>query len=188
MTVGALEQTPVTLVAKRGETGLLDLKGYGYGRFMALIAITLDTKSGFTLMAGPAGCTLLHLGHGRALIVGSGIKQLVVAVATGIHAEMTLMAKTGIVSKQDLFGRMAFAAAFYAKGGLVIMAGATRLALLHVSHGKALGSHASAQNGIMAVTAGKQTPVPGMTEVYNSGILDLKGNIRGGDWMTPFAI
>lgn len=84
------------------------------------------------------------------------------------------MTETGIVSKQDLFDRVTFTAAFYAKGGLVIMAGAARLTLLHVSHGEALGRHTSAENDIMAVTAGKQTSVSGMTEGYNSGILDLK--------------
>lgn len=31
MAVGTLEQTPVTLVTERGDTGLLNLKGYGYG-------------------------------------------------------------------------------------------------------------------------------------------------------------
>lgn len=98
------------------------------------------------------------------------------------------MTETGIVSKQDLFDRMAFAAVFYAKGGLIIMAGAARLALLHVSHGKALGSHASTENDIVAVTAGKQTSMSGMTEVYNSGILDLKGNIRRRGRMTLFTI
>ena len=146
---------------------------------MALVAITLDTKGGFTFMTGPAGIPPLHLGHGRSLIVRSGIIQLVVAVAAGVHIDMTVMTKTGIISKQDLFYRMTFAAPFlHSKGGLVIMTGAARLALLHISHGKALGSDTGAKNYIMAVTAGKQASMPVMTEVYFSGILDLKGNIR----------
>lgn len=146
---------------------------------MALVAITLDTKGGFTFMTGPAGIPLLHLGHGRSLIVRSGIIQLVVAVAAGVHIDMTVMTKTGIISKQDLLDRMTFAAPFFhSKGGLVIMTGAARLALLHISHGKALGSDTGAKNYIMAVTAGKQASMPVMTEVYFSGILDLKGNIR----------
>ena len=146
---------------------------------MAFVAITLDTKGGFTFMTGPAGIPPLHLGHGRSLIVRSGIIQLVVAVAAGVHIDMTVMTKTGIISKQDLFDRMTFAAPFFhTKGGLVIMTGAARLALLHISHGKALGSGTGAKNYIMAVTAGKQASMPVMTEVYYSGILDLKGNIR----------
>lgn len=90
------------------------------------------------------------------------------------------MVEAGIVSEQNLFDRMTLAAPFfYTKCGLVIMAGATRLSFFHISHGKAFGSGASGQDGIMAVAAAVKAAVRVMSKNHNSGILDFKGNIRG---------
>lgn len=146
----------MSLVAEKGDAGLLDIISNGYGGFMALVAITRDIEGCFAFMAGTTGEPFFHLSHGGAFVVRPCVKKLIVAVAAGVHAEMAVMVEAGIVSKQHLFDRMALTATLlYSKGGFVIMASTARPTFFHVCHGIASGSHACADDGIMAVTADK---------------------------------
>lgn len=85
-------------------------------------AITLYAEYGRTVVTGAARSPLLHLGHGEALVVRSGIVQLIMAIVAGVHCQMLVVVKPGVVRKQHLLDRMAFAAGFDTEGRCAVMA------------------------------------------------------------------
>lgn len=61
---------------------------------MASDAITLDREACLAVVTGAARLALFHLFHGdMRVFTGLGIKKLVVAISTGIKAQMELMVK-----------------------------------------------------------------------------------------------
>lgn len=102
--------------------GLLELVDDIHRRFMAGAAITLYAENGRAVVTGTARCPLLHLGHGETPVVRTGVVQLVMAIAAGIHSQVFVMVKPGIVRKQHFLDRVAFAAGFDTEGRRAVMA------------------------------------------------------------------
>src|SRR6185369_9127848 len=105
---------------------------------MTLFAIRSDTKGGFAIMTSAAGLAFFHLWHAETYAVGSSDEYGAVAVTAFKERIMGLVTETGIKCLEcDILDiRMTFLAiTLDRKSCLAIVAGTTRLANLHITHG-----------------------------------------------------
>lgn len=97
---------------------------------VTLAAIGCHAESGLPIMAGAAGFTLFHLGHGKALSRHPRGKNLVVAVITLEHAQMQRMAEVHLTDigygEGDILRAFmaSVATAVDGEGNITLMAGA----------------------------------------------------------------
>ena len=91
VTVTAFKERSMGLVT---ETGIKCLKSNVFDIRMTLLAITLDRKSSFSIVAGTTRLANLHITHGFVFTVGARYKQLIVTIRTAIrHIKMNFVAE-----------------------------------------------------------------------------------------------
>lgn len=111
---------------------------------MALLAVFLDGKCGFTVVTGSARCALFHGFHGGPSTVFIGI-QLGVAITALVGTRMKIVAEVAdngaVFVAEDNIGRFCIArmaldaVTLDGKGGFAVVAGSAGISPLHVSHG-----------------------------------------------------
>lgn len=148
--IGAFEHPQMESMVEEGFTEAC-LPGK-LGRLEARVALTAVTSGGkgiLAVMAGAAGFTFFHVGHGVMFGAGPVCKEFRVAIGTLVHAEMEVVAEGGVGNSLDFerhgFRRRHSLVAFAAVAGhrkclLAVMAGAAGFPLLHLGHGNLPGT------------------------------------------------
>lgn len=154
---------------------VLDRLKYG----VALLAITAHVERILAVMAETAGTPLFHVAHGVAMVNLLRQERLVVTVIAPIESGMELMAeKRPGIPEPDLLNRMTLATGcFHGESRLIVMAGATGVAALHLRHGKALGILAEREDSVVAIYAFIDPGMKLVAEQDGACLLHLKTDL-----------
>lgn len=105
---------------------------------MARLAIPGDTECRRTVVAGAAGLTILHLGHGRLVHAALGLEQVGVAVFAAKQGNVRGVREGDVagifLDVEDVAGMAGDAVALDTESALAVMAGPAGLAPLHRFH------------------------------------------------------
>lgn len=110
-------------------------------------------------MAGAAGLPLLHFRHGITFSLGTGGKDLVVAVVAFVHAGVKSVAEFDFpgIGQIENHRFRAVVAPVTTTGNIesyiAVMTGTAGAILLHLPHGKATAPFPSGENSAMAIGA-----------------------------------
>ena len=169
-------------MAEGSRSGTLDVEGdvLGLHSFMAAVTVGADGKGPFAVMAGSAGLSFFHLGHGH-IIFFSGNDFSVVAASAGAagFCDMGGVTECCFAETPDLVGHVtrialvAFHTVFLgcdAECPHTAVAGAAALGLFHLGHGE-----------VLAVPHVEDAPPPPSHQVaglFFRGIRVLRGEWR----------
>lgn len=155
---------------------------------VTFLAVALHRKGGLAIVTGAARYAVLHIAHGRIGTSRSCHKKLAMAVCATIRqVQVQLMTEYGFACHAHIFHLVAFAAVFLdRKRCCAVMTGATAFTSFHLSHAIMLVVSAGAEQGVVAVSAGKRPKVLVVTEDQGTEIRDGNGDVT--NLMAPDAI
>lgn len=146
---------------------------------MALLAITAHVERILAVMAETAGTPFFHVTHGVAMVNRLWKKRLVVTVIATIKRSMEFMTeKRPGVPEPDLLYRMTLVTGcFHGESSLIVMAGTTGIATLHLRHGKTLGVLAEREDAVVTIFAFIDPGMKLVAEQDRAGFLHLKTDL-----------
>lgn len=153
------------------------LDRFKYG--VALLAIAAHVERILAVMTETAGTPPFHVAHGVAMVNLLRQERLVVTVIATIEAGMELMAeKRPGIPEPDLLNRMTLVTGcFHGESRLIVMAGATGVAALHLRHGKSFGVLAEREDAVVTIHAFIDPGMELVAEEDGTGLLHLKTDL-----------
>lgn len=149
---------------------------------MAFLTVGFNPERGFVVVASTARFPVFHHCHGVVFVVGTGNvwgRMAIAATVCGYVYRVTEYSSARI--EIDLFYRVASTAGIlHTESGLAIVAGAARLAFLHVGHAPMPAVLTRSKDTVMAIRTFEQGYMAFVAKKSPAGFLGVKNHINRG--------